>query len=142
MPRLIECHRTDCKHVNSRRTSSQNNALHKFFELVAEALNGAGWTIRKTLAHYKVDIEWSPASIKNDMWRPIQIAVLGKHSTTDLKKQGDIDKVYEHVNRFLSNEPFGIHVPFPNNPDKEESKSYLEAEEIEYPLEEFKEPLI
>lgn len=139
MRRDIECHRSDCKHVNSKRTPSQNNALHKFFELVADALNSRGWTIRKTLAHYKVDIEWSPESVKNDMWRPIQIAVTGKRSTADLKKHGEMDQVYDHVNRFLSGEPFNVHIPFPNDPDKESSRSMLSGPKIDYP-DEFREP--
>lgn len=126
--RHFECHRADCKHVNSKRTLSQNSALHVYFQLIADELNGAGLPIKATLEHYDVDLDWSSESVKSLVWRPIQKALLGKRSTTELKKQQDIDRVYEHINRFLS-EQFGIHVPFPVNPDKQKEKQYIGSKE-------------
>jgi hypothetical protein len=123
MKQTYDCHKSSCKHVNSKRTIDQNSALHLYCAHVAQELNGAGWSIKKALAYYKVDLDWDMMSVKELIWRPIQIALLGKKSTSDLNKSQDITQVYEHINRFLSNPPFSIHVPFPNNPDKAGSKT-------------------
>ena len=136
-----ECHLASCKHVNAKRTESQNNALWLFAEHASLELNSAGWSIKKTLTHYKVDLDWDKNSFIELVWRPIQKSLLGKTSTRQLKKQQDIDRVYEHINRFLSNPPFSIHVPFPNNPDKAGSAT-AKADTIEYPTEDYKEPLL
>jgi len=94
-----------------RRTKRQNSALHLYFQLLADELNKAGLDMRKVLKP-TVDIQWSKETVKDYLWRPIQKALLKKHSTTRLKTD-EIDKVYEHLNRFLG-EKFGIHVPFPS----------------------------
>lgn len=137
MKRNIECHRSDCRHVNSRRTVSQNNALHLYCQLLADELNAGGLPIKHVLSTYAVDLDWDMQSVKDLIWRPIQKALLGKTSTTELKKQQDIDRVYEHINRFIG-EKFGVHVEFPNDPDKEDKKSMLSGEAIKYPDEECK----
>ena len=90
------------------RTLKQNAAMHKYFTLVAEALNDKQLTV-KTIT--KADIEWNPTSVKEMLWRPIQEAVLHKKSTTELKRK-EIDDVYDTINRALG-EKFGIYVPFP-----------------------------
>jgi len=122
--RNIECHLSTCKHVNSKRTVDQNSAMHLYFAHVAQELNLAGLPVKATLAHYKVDIDWDERSVKELIWRPIQQALLGIKSTTELKKTQDIERIYDHINRFLS-ENFGLHVPFPNDPTKHEEKQYL-----------------
>jgi hypothetical protein len=112
--------------------------MHLYFTHVAQELNNAGLPIRETLANYKVDLDWSPETIKELVWRPIQKALLGVTSTRDLKKTEDIDRVYEHVNRFLG-EKLGVHVPFPNDPDKHKEQQYISAPKTNYPTEEWKE---
>ncbi len=94
-----------------QRTTQQNKALHKYFELVAEALNNAGLDMRKTLKP-SVEIPWTGDTIKNYLWRPIQTEYLGKKSTTELTTK-DIDKIYDILNRHLG-EKFGITEPFPS----------------------------
>lgn len=94
-----------------QRTSRQNRALHKYFELLASALNDAGLDMRKTLKP-SVDIPWSKDTIKEYVWRPIQEAQLGKKSTTELKTD-EINLVWETINRHLS-EKFGLSEPFPS----------------------------
>lgn len=94
-----------------QRTSSQNNALHLYFELVAEALNDAGYDIRKTIQH-QMEIPWSRESVKELIWRQAQKVYLHKTSTTELTTK-DIDSVFDIVNRYLAS--LGIHVPFPSH---------------------------
>lgn len=98
----------------AKRTDQQNRALHKYFELVADALNDGGFTIQKTLSSYKLELDWSKDTIKEIIWRPAQKALTGKTSTTALNKQEDVTKVYEACNRFLAQ--LGIHVEFPTMP--------------------------
>jgi len=97
------------------RTNKQNSALHLYFQLLADELNGAGYSVMKTLRH-DIDIDWSPALIKELIWRKVQEAQLGKKSTTDLTSK-EIDEIYETINRYVS-EKFGITVLFPNEDDK------------------------
>jgi len=98
-----------------KRTTTQNKALHLFFTLLAEELNDAGLDMRKTLKP-QVDIPWSPQSIKEYLWRPIQISALKKQSTTDLNSN-EVDIVWNILNRHLG-EKFGLHVPFPLEENK------------------------
>ena len=94
-----------------QRTKAQNRALHKFFELLAEELNNAGFDMRKGLRS-DIDIPWGKETIKEYIWRPVQEAQLTKKSTTELTTK-EIDKVYETLNRFLA-ERYKIHIPFPS----------------------------
>ena len=92
-----------------KRTIVQNSAMHKYFSLVAEALNDAGLDMKQVI---KADVQWSMFSVKEYMWKAIQKAVLGKESTTLLKKD-EIDVVYENMNRLTASK-FGINIPFPS----------------------------
>ena len=62
----------------------------------------------------KMDLDWNGELVKELLWRPVQKRILGKVSTTELQKIEDIDKVYDHINRYLG-EKFEIHVPFPQD---------------------------
>jgi len=94
-----------------QRTTQQNKALHKYFELVAEALNDAGLDMRATLKP-EISIPWTSEGIKEYLWRPVMKVQLGKKSTTELET-ADINKVWETLNRYLS-EKFHIYEPFPS----------------------------
>lgn len=94
-----------------QRTIQQNRALHKFFELLAEELNGSGYDMRKTLKP-EIEIPWSKETVKDYLWRPIQDLQLEKKSTKDLNTK-EIDKIYETLNRFLG-EKLKVHVDFPS----------------------------
>lgn len=97
----------DIKNMDMR-TIKQNSAMHKYFALLSQKFNEGGLSIVKVL---KVDVEWTPDSIKDLLWRPIQESQTGKKSTTKLNRT-EITKVYDVLNRALG-EKLGIHVPFP-----------------------------
>jgi len=112
----------NCQQQIEKRTSLQNRALHKYFELLAEALNDAGYDMRETIRQ-DVDIPWTAETVKEYLWRKIQIAYLKKQSTTRLKKK-EIDKIYDVLNKVIG-ERTGVFVPFPcidNLIDYENSK--------------------
>ena len=93
-----------------QRTSAQNNALHKYFELIADELNEAGLDMRVVLKP-EIEIPWSKDTIKDYLWRPIQIAQLQKVSTIQLTTR-DLDKVFDTFNKHIGK--FGIFIPFPS----------------------------
>lgn len=96
----------------AKRTGSQNRALHQYFTMLAEELNNAGYNVQLVLKE-TVEIDWTPRIVKEVLWRRTQSIILDKTSTTELNKQEDITRVYEHLNRHISAK-FGIHVPFPS----------------------------
>ena len=95
------------------RTLAQNRAFHLYFTMVAVQLNNSGLYINKLIKEnkYKADIDWSGNLVKEQLWKPIQNAILDKKSTTQLEKS-EVDRVYNTLNRYLSG--MGISVPFPN----------------------------
>lgn len=130
------------KRKTSKRTLKQNAALHTFFTLLADALNGAGYSVPYVLKFFRVELDWSLDSVKELLWRPTQKALIKKKSTTQLDKQTDINLIYEHLNRSLG-EKLGIHVDFPHDEEAEKDKQYTSREhQTIYPKEEFKEPLL
>jgi len=101
-----------CPNCRQQRTPAQSNAIHLYCELVAQALNEAGLTIEQVLQAFTMELEWSKESVKEILWRTAQKRLLGKASTKDLRKQQEIDKVYEAVNRFLAKLEVNS-IPFP-----------------------------
>ena len=99
------------KTKEKQRTDQQNKALHLYYKNLAEALNDAGYTVQLVLKE-KIDLDWDMQKVKDLLWREAQKAILYKKSTTELSKMEDIDKVYDHLNRHIS-EKFKLHVAFP-----------------------------
>ena len=97
------------KKVKSR-TTRQNAALHLWFTQLADALNDAGFDMKKTLRR-GVDIPWSAYNVKECLWRPVQKANLGKKSTMQLDTK-EIDIIYDIINREIGQRT-GVHVEFP-----------------------------
>lgn len=94
-----------------QRTKLQNNSMHKFYTDLAKAMNDAGYSIEETMSQ-PLDMDWTPSTIKDLLWRKVQIAMTGKHSTKDLTTK-QVGEIYEVINRHLC-QAFGVHVPFPN----------------------------
>lgn len=94
-----------------QRTLTQNAALHKYCELLAESLNDAGLDMQTVLAE-GTSIPWSEEKVKDDIWRKVQIALTGKKSTRDLLKE-EVSKIYDVVNRHIGS-TFGVFIPFPS----------------------------
>ena len=85
-------------------------------------------------------MDMTPEFIKA-MWKTLQHALFKKKSTTELKKSGEIDKLYDHFVRFFAEEfqlelpPFpvdekkhmeGIRVAQHNNLKSEDYPEYIE----------------
>ena len=100
-----------------KRTIQQNKAMHKYFELLAEALNDAGLDVQKTLKH-DIEIPWNRNLIKELIWRPVQEAMTDKESTTELDTV-EPSAIHAVLSRHLG-EKFGIFVPWPCWEDQED----------------------
>lgn len=66
------------------RTSQQNRALHKLFNLLSDQLNELGETYKYVWMDEIIELSFTPELIKESLWRQIQIALFNKQSTTDL----------------------------------------------------------
>ena len=93
-------------------TRIQQRALHKYYELLAKELNEHGITVQVFLKQ-AIELNWNKSTIKELIWRPIQEALLSKHSTTELDKMNDIDEIFEHINRHIGTK-WGLYVPWPS----------------------------
>lgn len=87
-------------------SKAQWGALHKNFELIAEALNDAGYDVATVLLKKPMPVPWSKASVKEQLWKPALKAHLEKDSTTQLNTD-EVDEVDQIVKKFLAQE-FGV----------------------------------
>ena len=94
-----------------QRTLAQNSALHKYFTLVAEALNDGGFDVQAVIKH-QMDISWSPIMVKELIWKAAEKVHLNKLHTAEMTT-AEVNKVYLEVNRYLA-EKFNITEPFPS----------------------------
>lgn len=100
--------------TTSARTVKQNSSMHKYFSLVSKALNDGGFSVQKVVALFKkADIHWTMLSVKDVVWRNIQIAILNKKSTTTLDSN-EVTKVYKYVDFYLTDKVGIESVPFPS----------------------------
>ena len=100
----------------SQRTLQQNKALHKYFELLANALNEAGLDMKKTLKP-EIDIPWSPRAVKEFLWKPVMEAMTDKESTTQMNTV-EPSEIHAVLSRHLG-ERFGLFVAWPENQGKD-----------------------
>lgn len=98
-----------------KRTLLQNNALHLYCEMVAEELRNKGLTMNDVVKMFKI-IEIAPTkvNVKENIWKPIQVALFKKEHTAKLTKK-EVNEVYDNVSRFLAS--MDITLPFPNEQD-------------------------
>lgn len=96
------------------RTSQQNKALWKFLTLLADSLNESGKDMRVVLKP-TYSIPWTKENCHDHLWIPLQKAMYGTDSTTELNKQEQITKIHEVIMRELG-EKHGVEfIPFPSH---------------------------
>lgn len=100
------------KGERSKRTILQNRAIHKYCSLLADKFNDGGLDMVTVLKEKKVSVSWTMDSVKDVIWRPIQIALFQIESTTKLETD-QVSKVYQQIARMMS-EKFNIDQSFPN----------------------------
>lgn len=125
---------SDVKSSRGNLSSQQLKSIHLWLELLAAELDKNGHTVQNIVEKIRrAEIRPNKTVLKEVLWRPYQLAALGKESTTELTK-GEVDKVYEGLNKFIGQE-FEIHVPFPSDSHKEEIQKWAKPTGIlpEYP---------
>ena len=98
--------------VKEQRNLRQNAAIHLYCEMIAETLNETGATFDfKGIKGISIEIPYTMELIKETMWRPIQIALFGKKSTTELNKS-EVSEIAQPIEMYFSKQ--GIDIPFPS----------------------------
>lgn len=98
----------EIRRVAKQRTLTQNRALHLFCRWLAETLNAAGFDMRRTLKH-DAEIPWTETAVKDHLWRPIQVALTSKQSTTEITTV-EPTEIYKVLARHLG-ERLGVECP-------------------------------
>ena len=93
-----------------QRTIQQNKSLHKYCELVAQAMDEAGYDAQTAIT---MPIQLTGAIVKDSIFRKIMSALYpDKTSTTELSTT-EIQTVYNNMSRALATK-FGVDVPWPD----------------------------
>ena len=109
------------------RTNRQNNALHLYFEQVAEKMSDAGYTCRAVL-EVAPELQITPSFVKR-LWQEFQLKVLGTRHTRNLVKTKEIDKVYDEFNLWLGEKLKIESIPFPSSLACKDGKQFHITEE-------------
>lgn len=107
-----------------QRTLQQNKAIHKLFTQLSSDLNELGLDM-KVILKPSYSIWWTPEAVKDHLWKPLQQAMYGKKSTTELTT-AEVSKVYEQLAHIIG-EKHGVELSFPS---QEETSNYLNSYEI------------
>ncbi|MGI9118443.1 MAG: hypothetical protein ACR2IQ_02750 [Minisyncoccia bacterium] len=104
-----------------KRTLKQNKSIHSLFKILSDDLNTLGLDMKVVLKP-SYQIWWTPESVKEHLWKPLQKAMYQKESTTELNT-AEVSKVYEQLAHILG-EKFGAEVEFPNY---QQTKEFIET---------------
>lgn len=94
-----------------KRTIPQNNAGHKWFRQIAEALNDAGYHVnsREVL---QLDVPFTEDVVKEFMFKRVMSAMFPDKTSTTQLTTAQFSEVAKVVERHLA-ASMGVHVPFP-----------------------------
>ena len=101
--------RIDTK-TGKQRTNTQNSCLHLFCEQVSDELTDRGINF-KMFFEEGFEVPWTMQIVKDNIWRPVQVAVCDQESTTK-PLTTEYNKIYEYINLKISE--FGFHIPWPS----------------------------
>jgi hypothetical protein len=96
-----------------KRTPKQNSGLWLYYDLKSQQLNDMGKDMRLVLKPH-IKIPWTKQSFHDEIWIPIQKAMYGTDSTTELLKQEQIDSIHEVIERELGIAHHAEYIPFPS----------------------------
>jgi len=93
-----------------QRTGLQNRALHKYFELMADDLSDAGYSVQEVCT---LPIQWTKENFKENIWKPVQKAMFPDITSTTQLNTVQLNQVYEQINMIIG-EKFGVSHNFPS----------------------------
>ena len=109
---------------SKKRSPSQNSAIHRDCQLVADKLEAMGLDMKKVI---RLDIPPTMQNVKDNIFKPIMKFLYKKTSTTELEKgSGEIDKIHQVMMRELGKEWGVEYHDFPHKKKEPEKK-------LEYP---------
>ena len=97
-----------CSVDNDKRTGAQNRSLHLFLTQLSDTLNDAGFTQMKVLKH-DAEIPWTTTTAKENLWKPLQEAMINRLSTTEASK-ADYSAIHFVLSQHLAS-TLGVTVP-------------------------------
>jgi len=98
--------------ADQQRTSPQNRACHKYFDLMANELKKSGVTFSEYVRmRPKLEMHWTPHRVK-ELWKEACFHMYGHTSTAQMTTK-QVNDVYDVVNKALG-EITGVHIPFPS----------------------------
>lgn len=126
--------------TSSERTQSQHNSLFLWFTMIEKEAENAGITWNELVGHtHQLRITREGLHV---MFKQLMKALWGTTSTKKLKKIGQIEILEQHFVDLFSK--VGLELPpFPSKEKEATTMKNIEmAKKIDYPTEEYKEPLI
>ena len=102
-----------CVEILETRTLKQNSALHKYFELLAIALNEKQLPIQMKFLGKEIEVEWTKEAVKERIWLPPMQAMFNKTHTSRLARR-EVSDIYDVLNRHFI-EKHDIFVAFPED---------------------------
>jgi len=100
------------ENLPNKRSSQENKALHLLFTNIAFELNRMGLEFTyKGIKGKDIQTIYTPLIVKDYLWRPLQIALIGKESTTKLN-HADIEAIFMVLGKWFSEN--GVVIEFPS----------------------------
>ena len=94
------------------RTTAQNRALHLYFTFISDELNNLGLEFEyQGLKIKDLSIPYTPKIVKDFVWRPIQVALFDKESTTKLNSK-EMNTIIDVITKFFGER--GVYLEFPS----------------------------
>lgn len=111
--------------VEPKRSQAQSNAMWLWAEQVAQFLNDAGLDQRIVLRD-DAPIPWTKNAVIDQMWRPVEKAMIGSDSTRDMTKT-QVSDIYETIVRHIASSQ-GVTLPkWPHTPPVSDDSGKVEG---------------
>jgi hypothetical protein len=117
--------------TGKQRTGQQNNAIHKFCRMIADACNDAGYeyTIKSLLRDKEtkkskaIGMPWTWERVKDVIWLEVQTAMYPEKSrSTTALKSDEVTQVANVIIRHLATD-LGLNIPFPSKEEMNGDKT-------------------
>ena len=106
-------------------TRQQQKSLHKWLTMISEQLIARGHTMQQVMEQMKsYEIKPTMIALKEGVWKPVQEAMFGTTSTTELKKsEKQIDDIVDVLCKIFGE--MGVVCPqFPSSDSKNFNEVY------------------
>ena len=100
------------KAKKSTRTLKQNRAMYLYFTMIADQLNEIGLEFTfQGLKGEPINTRYNSTLIKETLWKPIQMALFEKESTTEINTS-EMNEIIDVITKFFAER--GVTLLFPS----------------------------